>query len=208
MRRRAWIGLLLVILTGAAHLVFENVWHLKGPYIAVAGTFWLVYIIRRLRTPGQARAWGMRSDTFRPSIIANALVFIAGSGTMIAYGISQGRSIPSVGFFYLLALYPIWGFIQQFLLCSLVGQNLQAITGRALVSVLAGTVLFGIVHAPDWTLVGLTAVAGVFWISFHLRWPNLWVQGIAHGWLGAVAYFYVLGRDPWIELLQSLDRLR
>jgi hypothetical protein len=203
--RRAWAEFGLVVLTGAAHLVFENIYHAKGPFIACAGLFWAAYIGWRLRAPGQARAWGMRADTFRSSLTLNALLFAAGAGGMIVYGASRGRLLPSCGFFYLLALYPLWGFVQHFLLCALIGRNVRAITGSSAAAGAAGAVLFSLSHIPDWTLCGLTAVAGVAWLALYFRRPNLWVQGGAHGWLGAVAYYYVLGRDPWLELMQGLQ---
>jgi hypothetical protein len=175
--RRAWVELGLVIATGAAHLVFENVLHQKAAFIGADGAFWLVYIAWRLRTPGQARDWGMRADTFRPALLANALFFLVGAAGMVGYGLAQGRALPSLGFFYLLALYPIWGFIQQFLLCALIGGNLRTITGSPAAAVAIGTLLFGLVHAPDWILCGLTAGAGIAWLAFYFRWPNLWAQG-------------------------------
>jgi hypothetical protein len=203
--KRAWWELGLVVLTGTAHLVFENLLHAKGPFIAGAGLFWIGYVAWRLRTPGQAAEWGLRGDTLRPSILANAALFAVGAPAMIVFGASQGRAIPSPGFFYLLGVYPVWGLIQQFLLCALIGRNLRAISGSAKIAAVVATLLFGAVHAPDWTLCALTATAGLAWLAIYFRWPNLWAQGLSHGWLGAVAYFYILGRDPWLELLQSLE---
>ncbi len=57
---------------------------------------------------------------------------------------------------------------------------------------------------PNWTLCALTATACAVWMSLFLRWPNLWVHGISHGWLASLAYIYVLGQDPWRDLLQAL----
>lgn len=202
--RRAWMEIGLVLLTGAAHLVLENIFQVKAQFIACAGLFWIAYVAWRLREPGRARAWGLRGDTFRSSLAANALFFVVGAAGMVAYGCSQGRALPSLGFFYLLALYPVWGLIQQFLLCALIGGNLRTVTGSRAAAAGIGAVLFGFVHAPDWILCGLTGAAGVAWLALYFRWPNLWAQGWGHGWLGAVAYFYVLGRDPWVELMQSL----
>jgi membrane protease YdiL (CAAX protease family) len=202
--KRAWLELGLVVLTGAAHLLFENVLDQKTPFIAGAAMFWTVYILWRLFRPGQAREWGMRLDTWRPAAAAHLILFVAASAGMVGYGISQGRPYPTIGFFYLLWLYPIWGFIQQFLLCALVCRNLREATGRAWAAVVGSSLLFGIAHAPDWTLCALTAAAGVAWTALYLRWPNLWIQAIAHGWLGALAYYYVLGRDPWSELMRTL----
>jgi hypothetical protein len=37
--------------------------------------------------------------------------------------------------------------------------------------------------------------------TIFLRWRNVWPLGICHGWLGVLFYFWVLGRDPWLEIL-------
>jgi hypothetical protein len=203
--RRARLELALVVLTSAAHFLFENVWHLKGPFIAVAGVSWLGYIAWRGRQPGQTRAWGFRTDTLWPSLMANTGLMLVSISGMGVYGLSHERGAPSAGFFYLLGLYPLWGLIQQFLLCALVAANLKRLLRNQPGTVLLSGVLFGLAHSPDWLLVGLTTVAACFWTAFYLRWPNLWVQGVAHGWLGAAAYFFVLGRDPWRELVESLQ---
>jgi hypothetical protein len=44
---------------------------------------------------------------------------------------------------------------------------------------------------------GLVLALAPIW----LKWRNLWPLGLAHGWIGAVAYIAVLQRDPIRELL-------
>jgi hypothetical protein len=124
---------------------------------------------------------------------------------MVGYGLSRGRGGPPLSsLYFLFALYPIWGFIQQLIICAVVGQNLETILGSRAWAVAAGAVLFGTVHLPNWTLSALTAIACAVWMSFFLRWPNLWVHGVSHGWLASLAYLYVLGEDPWTAVLRML----
>jgi len=124
---------------------------------------------------------------------------------MVAYGLSRGRGgPPPSSLYFLFLLYPVWGFIQQFIICAIVGKNLESVFGSRLWAVAIGAVLFGAVHLPNWRLFALTSVACAVWISLFLRWPNIWVHGLSHGWLASLAYIYVLGEDPWAEVWRSI----
>jgi hypothetical protein len=46
--------------------------------------------------------------------------------------------------------------------------------------------------------------AGAIWLALFRRAPNVFAQGLSHGWLGAIAYHFILGHDPWRELMASL----
>lgn len=197
---RARYELGAVVLTGAVFLVFENILDAKLPFIAAAAVGWLAYLATRWREPGQVRAWGFRTDTLRSALRINSVLVLVAAAGILGLGLALGRGFPSAGFYCLILVYPVWGLVQQFLLCPLLCGNLVRATGRPALAVAVSAALFGIAHAPDWPLVGLTAVAGVAWTWIWLRAPNLWVQGIAHGLLGALAYYEVLGRDPWAEL--------
>ena len=50
-------------------------------------------------------------------------------------------------------------------------------------------------------LVLATALLGLVFTPIYLRWRNLWPLGLYHGWLGALCYFWVIGRDPLLEIL-------
>jgi hypothetical protein len=141
----------------------------------------------------------------RASLAANGLVLAIGGLAMVGYGILRGRGdTPPSSLYFLLALYPLWGLVQQFIICAVVGKNLESIFGSRSWAVVIAAILFGAVHLPNWTLCGQTAAACAVWISLFLRWPNLWVHGVAHGWLALLACLYVLGDDPWAEVLKAL----
>src|SRR5215813_13992680 len=72
-------------------------------------------------------------------------------------------------------------------------------------AVAVGAALFGAVHLPNWTLCALTAIACTIWMTLFLRWPNLWVHGLSHGWLASLAYIYVLGEDPLAAVRQMFN---
>ena len=100
----------------------------------------------------------------------------------------------------LLIAYPIWGLIQHFLLQALVAWPLAARWPSRTMVVLFVSVLFALVHWPDPFLMGATFVIALCFTPIYLRWRNLWPLGFVHGWLGVLAYYWLLGRDPWLEL--------
>ena len=51
-------------------------------------------------------------------------------------------------------------------------------------------------RSPDWPLAGLCMAAGAVWTLLYLRTPNLIPLAFMHGWLGGMAYYWVLGREP------------
>ena len=42
---------------------------------------------------------------------------------------------------------------------------------------------------------------GLLFTPLYLHRQSLLPLGVAHGWLGVLAYYWLLGRDPWLELL-------
>lgn len=196
--------ILLVLATSAAHLVFENAFHRKTEFIAAAAVFWVSYVAFRWRRDRAVlRLWGFRRDTLRPAALACGVLFVAGALPMLAYGAARGRLPFPLHFWIVLWLYPLWGIVQQFLLNGLVVRNLARLLPRPAVVALGG-LLFSLAHVPDLPLMGLTAAAGLAWTSIYLRTPNLWALGLSHGFLGAIAYYAVLGRDVWMDVAPPL----
>lgn len=86
-------------------------------------------------------------------------------------------------------VYLAWGPFQQYVLCAFVFNRLRQ-AGLAVPSAsLGAAVLFGLVHSPNWLLVGVTAVTGLLscWL-FH-RHRNIFTLGLAHGVLAMVIYY-------------------
>jgi len=61
-------------------------------------------------------------------------------------------------------------------------------------------ILFGLVHLPHVQLAVATAALGAVFTLIFVRWRNVWPLGVCHGWLGVFFYYWVLGRDPWLEI--------
>ena len=200
--RRRIAEIIAVALTGAGKFIFMDHLQLKFEYVATAVIAWAAYIVHRHRAvPGILRYWGFRTDNFRQvlrSVLAFALLSIA---SFFIVGAVQGTLNPTWHILPLFITYPLWGTIQQFLIIGLVVGNLNELDrGRTkTVPILIATaVLFAGVHYPDrWLIIG-TFVLALFYGYIYLRQRNLYVMGIMHGWLGALFYYTVVDRDPFV----------
>jgi len=199
-RRRA-LELALVIGCGVGNVVFEDLLHAKTAFVIVAATVWLGYVLWRQRSDRAAlHDWGLRRDNLAAAGKAAIAVTVPLGACAVAYGFAAGHFPPPRGFWLIVLLYPAWGIAQQFLLNAMLAKNLDAILpGWAVV--LASAALFAASHAPDLPVVALTVPAGALWVLMFRRWPNLWALGIAHGILGTLVFYGVLGRDPLALLL-------
>jgi hypothetical protein len=199
--RRSKLEIAAVILTGATFLVFENVLHLKLPFLITCTLLWSIYLVRRILQDRTVLAdWGLRRDTLRPAALLCLGFFAVAAGTFACYRLWKGwLPLPATAL-VVLALYPIWGFIQQFVVQALVTKNLDRLGVNKALIVPIAAVLFGLAHLPDWPLVGLCFVAGLAWSATFLWRPNLIPIAITHAWLGTLTYYWILERDPWGEM--------
>jgi hypothetical protein len=103
---------------------------------------------------------------------------------------------------WLFLLYPIWAIAQQYLALGVLTLNLAERTKgparQALVVLLVATI-FGLLHWPDRPVMIATFFLELLVVPLFLRTPNLWPLGAMHGWLGAMFYCWVLGRDLFSE---------
>jgi hypothetical protein len=204
-RRRAAGEIAAVILTGGVFLVFENVLHLKLPFIIACIVLWAAYIIRRaLREPAVLKGWGIRLDNVKPAALACLAFLLPAAAGLLAYRYLRGwRPLPATSL-VLFALYPVWGLIQEFVVQGLVAGNLERLGVSRVVIIAAVAVIFGLAHVPDWPLVAITMGAGAFWTVIFLRTRNLIPLAIIHGWLGTLAYYWILEKDPWKEMWKEM----
>lgn len=204
-RTRARGEIAAVLATGALFLLFEEVLRQKALFIGLAIAFWGAYVLRRARAePGTWKAWGFGRDGLRPSAHAAIAILAAGAGLAALAGALRGTLRLHWHVLPLLALYPVWGLTQHFMLQALVARNLDRLGTPRPVLVATTAALFALAHVPDPVLVTATFLLAAAFTPVYLRWKNLWPLGIVHGWLGALAYFRMLGRDPVEELIQQL----
>jgi len=200
-RRRAVLEIIAVVATGVTFLVFENVLHLKLPFLAACILGWGLYAGRRLAgAPGVRREWGLRLDTLGPSASACAVFFAVTAGAILAWRTWAGWPPITASAAILFAVYPVWALFQQFFVQTLIAGNLDRLGVSRAVIVPVAALLFGLAHAPDIPLMALCAGAGVVWTSIYLRWPNLVPISLTHAWLGTLVYLLILVRNPWAEM--------
>ena len=73
-----------------------------------------------------------------------------------------------------------WGFVQQYILQSLVNRRAQIILGKGWLSVLTVAAIFAGLHLPNPALIVATFVGGVIWAAVYQRAPNIFALAISH----------------------------
>ena len=197
-----------VLLTGLMKFLVIDFLEAKFWFIILAVAFWIVYISWRIyRTPTVKQEWGLSISGFRQTfkvLLIPALLMIIGS---IWYGWSYGILIFNWHLIPVLLLYPFWGIVQQLLIIALFGSNIydhgnSRIHRSIIISITAS--LFSLVHYPSIPLMVATFFLAICYCFIFFRFRNIIALGIFHGWLACVYYFFVLGRDPWMEFLGSI----
>jgi hypothetical protein len=202
--KRRWFEILAVILTGALKYVMMDWLGWRLFYISGAMLFWGVYIFLRYRKdPRILQLWGIRKRNFRRTflfLLPFALVMV---GLIAVYGFYVKANFLNWRIIPVLAIYPLWGIIQQFMMIALVAGNLQAIRSLRFrrSQVMVGTsLLFAMVHYPYLPLMIYAFLMEMVFIYTFFRWRNIWPLGLYHGWVSSLFLFFVSGRDLWKEL--------
>ncbi|MHC4135916.1 MAG: CPBP family glutamic-type intramembrane protease [Planctomycetota bacterium] len=134
---------------------------------------------------------GLRLDNLRASAREVALVLLAAVTIVGVVGLIAGtwQAADWERFSKKALIYLAWGPFQQYILCAFIFNRLRQAFLTDGSAALCSTALFGLVHSPNWLLVGVTMVMG--FISCHLfrRQPNILTLGLAHGVLAIVIYY-------------------
>lgn len=193
-----------VFLTGIGKFVFMDTLQWRLPFILSAVVAWTVYIIVRTKTtPGILLHWGFRLDNFG-KVARMVLPFgISAVAAFLAIGLYRGTANMTLNMLPVLVVYPIWGTIQQFLVIGLVAGNMRDIASHRLGNapiIIVTALLFGLLHYPSlWLMIG-TFVLALFYGWIYLKERNVYVMGLFHGWLGALFFYTVVDRDPFVEV--------
>jgi len=152
--------------------------------------------------------WGFRNDNFKNVLrllFPFALIAIV---TCVITGYVRGTLNPTWHIIPILIVYPIWGTIQQFLCVGLVAGNLQDMDNplKKYWIVLITAVLFSVLHYPNLWLMAGTFILALLYTIIYLRERNLYALGLFHGWLGALFYYTVVGRDPFMEVFGQISK--
>lgn len=148
------------------------------------------------------RYWGFRTDnlgTVLRQLVPLGLLAVA---TFLTIGYFRDTLNITWHIIPILLTYPIWGTIQQFLCVGLVAGNMQDMSrpSNRNVIVLITAIFFSLLHYPNVWLMAGTFVLALVYSAFYLRERNLYALGLFHGWLGALFYYGVVGRDPFMEV--------
>lgn len=201
--RRAFAELGAAALTGVGQLVFSEL-DASAVYIGIVSVGWGGYVYYRLRhEPGFLRRIGLASAGSRTAL-RDATLLAAGSLALMAgVGAARGTLQFDREMVPLLALYPLWGLVQQSILQGFVAGNLaegEGWTTSPYFIVPVTAALFSSVHYPSPGLMAGTFGLGLVITPHYLRYRTVWPLGLYHGWLGVCYYRWVLGRDPWAAL--------
>jgi uncharacterized protein len=194
-----------VVITGAAHLVLTTLLGKQMVFTISAILFWICFVgVRVHRDPSVLRRWGFTREGFWQSVRVLLPVGIAAGLAMVGYGLLAGTWIVTWRIFLLLVLYPPWGLVQQFLVVGLLAGNLRK-SGRApkWAIILVVSLLFAAIHLPSIPLVIVAGLMAAVTTPVYFRTGNLYAPGLLHGWIGSIAYFFVLGSDPLADLIRG-----
>ncbi|MCU4165466.1 CPBP family glutamic-type intramembrane protease [Carboxylicivirga caseinilyticus] len=194
----------LVLLTGAGKFLFMDYLNWRLLFIVCAITFWVLYVVFIQKKDKEAlHMWGFRTDNFWKV-----------TGMVTPFGVIAIILFTLIGWYQntlnftwhllpILILYPMWGIVQQFLVIGIIAGNLQSMKTYkipAFINIILTAILFGLFHYPFWWLVTGTFFLALFYGYIYLKQRNIYVLGIFHGWLGALFYYTVVGRDPFLEV--------
>ena len=116
-----------------------------------------------------------------PMLVVGALLLFIGYQ---AHSLNFGER-----FWLSLLVVPFWGLAQQYILQGFIYRRLQRIfpAQNGYIIILIAAVLFALVHAPNLPLMLLTLIGGIVWTWVYARAPNLFVLGLSHGVMSAIA---------------------
>ena len=196
--RRELLG---VLATAGGHLATVAWPTVHGVFVAVCVLAWVVWLFRTARRePERVVVWGFSRRALGPAAAWTVAFGVVAIGVMAAVAWQLGSLQVRAHYVFPALLYPLWGLIQQFLVQGIVARQLSERLGPVLTTLVAAT-LFGLIHVPFPDLMAATFGLGLVLTPLYLRYGNLWPLGFAHGWLGTLVYPWILGRDPWLEMM-------
>ena len=172
------------------------------PFAVATVLAWTVYVAVRCRTDLRAcQRWGWSTQDLAPALRLVAPALVASGALFVGFGLLRNTLLVTWRLPLILAVYPLWGAVQQFLVVAMFATNVDRLTGYRLPRwglVTLAALLFAAVHVPSLPLVLATFALGIVATSIYLRFPNLWALGLLHGWYATMLYFFVLETAPLV----------
>jgi Type II CAAX prenyl endopeptidase Rce1-like len=199
-----------IVLAGLGHIFVEVALSLPAAqvYNLSVSIVFLAYVVWRVRRSPQAiRVWGFRADNLLSAVKSQLPFLIAAIAGLVGFSIFTGSPGLPKTFWFTIALYPIWGIVQQFALQNFIANNLTFLILSTVPLSLAAALIFAASHYPRLELLALSLFGGFFFTWAYRRVPNLWVVGTAHGILGSIVFYVVLGQDPGAQIIDFVSDL-
>jgi membrane protease YdiL (CAAX protease family) len=92
-----------------------------------------------------------------------------------------GQGLPQL---HRVAFYLAWAAIQQFLICVIVAERIERLTGSANWGLFGAALIFSLLHTPNAMLMQLTFVGGLIWVWNWQRHRALLANIVAHAACG------------------------
>ena len=173
-------------------IIMAYIWKLRfthpGFWFPAIVLILLSHVVRHERAPAlgfRAKDFGNCLRSFGPVLVGLVLV-------MLSAGLLLGTIRP-IGFeraIEAFALYLPWGLFQQYLLNGYFLKRFDMALSRNAASSLT-SVLFCVVHSPNWFLMLVTPVAGWAAVWVYRRYGNLYFLGLAHAMIGFLLFVVV-----------------
>jgi hypothetical protein len=194
-----------VLLTGLGNFLLARWLDRQLAYIAAACLFWTGFVVVRTVADSSILAeWGFSSRNFGRSLTLLLPATVMSLSGFVAYGMLTGNMVMHWNFVLIWLLYPFWGLVQQFLVVALLAGNIKKHSRIPEWGIVFMTALvFAAAHIPSVPLVVAAFFLAVVTTSVYFRTHNLWALGLFHGWFATGLYFFVLGQDPWKEVIST-----
>lgn len=113
------------------------------------------------------------------SVLASVLFFIWRNIFPI-----NNNFLNQVAFWRCLAIYPFWGFFQEYIFQAFFFRRYRALFKNNPVSVFLSATTFSLIHTPNIPLMIFSFAAGLVFSSVFAKYPNLFSSGLLHGFFG------------------------
>jgi hypothetical protein len=197
-----------ILLTGLGKFLLADWLGWQLVFIVAACLFWVGFVARRTRAnPASLSRWGFTARGLGKSITRLFPCAVLALIVTVVYGILSARLLVHWHLVLILLLYPVWGLVQQFLVVALIAGNFERHSRIPKWGIVLLTALiFAVIHVPALPLVGASFVVATITTTIYFQARNLWALGVFHGWVATFVYFFVLGQDPWHEVVSTWIR--
>lgn len=187
-----------LIATAAGVFIFIKWLGWKYEFIITAVVFWIGYAtIRMLTDKTIGKHWGISKENFKPAMKWIGIISVIPICGILIFGLLVSKPPFSLRILYMVPAYLVWGFIQQFLMMSLIAGYLRDLKLKPLWIILITSILFSIVHCSCIGLLIITFVMAIIFTILFLKYRNIIPLAIFHGVLGTLLYYFILDIDQW-----------